>query len=255
MSKRYLINPLPPVGEPYKEAWGNIYDYYGNRVENRDKRHVGGEYNESIDNIYNAFMHYILPFFFEHDVVDDKKEKRFKETETSNAIEIFTTIYGGFEFNSLMCMIESNPSRLLDALASEREKWVENLFHTFLSAFCKETGILEIHIPPNSAKSMKELFLRHATNPYRQLQDWKQYMQYSVGIEVASGEIFELRASDICSDWIVGNLIKDLVGTASSLKYGIEKLDKHKKFGLFEKIFLKQKIISRKTIDGMGYLC
>jgi hypothetical protein len=251
-----LEHPLPPVGVRYKTAWGDEYDYYGNRVEQKNRQGVGGSYNESLDNIYNEWMDLIFFGFFKHhrtipnDESDHYNDTRFKESEVAKADQIFSGMYGGFGFDAIMTMITQNPSFFRDAVDLEFDKWVDNLYGEFFERFCRENDILPVQIPDKSLESMHDLFYRHAHGGVV-VRDWPGvYLNYVIGIEMENGEFYEMRASEILSDWIIGHLVKDFVGLAVGLQHGMDAWAKGRKVGFFEKLIFGEKIKRRKRLMG-----
>jgi hypothetical protein len=245
-----IDHPLPPVGVRYKTAWGDDYDYYGNRVAQNSRQSVGGEYNSSIDRIYNEWMNLIWYGFFEkHKWTASRGDNRFKESEISNAVEVVTRLYGGFGFDSLMRMISSDPKLLHDSIDYERRLWADGLYEMFFKKFIRSD-----QIPANSTESMRNLFYRHALDGDIVVRDWSsRYMNYSIGVETVNGDIHEMTGEQMMFGWLSGYAMRELAGIVVGLQHGINAMNMGRKPGFFEKMFFKRGIERRKRASGWSF--
>lgn len=233
-----LLHPLPPVGEPYKEAWGRMYDYYGNLLDKSSGAGVGGKYNWSIDHVYNAWMHFINKGFFD---LHGGWENRIPMTVTHNARNVFNRLYGGFGFDSMMRLIKDRPDKLKRELNAEFKEWKSVAFADFFNEFCNENHILSIQIPENTLESIHDLFERGMENSV--VEDFTNQMQYKIGIELKSGEFYEIAAFNLYYDWKFGYLAKDMAAAVVGLQSGMDEyFGTKRKRGWLEKTFFKARL-------------
>jgi hypothetical protein len=249
-----LPNPLPQVNVPYKECWGDMYDFYGNRVELKSKHPIGGIYNWSVDNVHNAWCCFIYPFFEYH----RKSGNKFKETEIAEADKVIMRIYGGFDFDSFIKMIHHDPHIILDPIEVNKNLWYDALYKEKLNEFCKKHNILDIkNIPPLTLGSMHDLFQRHLESWYSGSivdRDWYNKFNFSVGLELSNHFFYEMKASDIINYWVMGSTIKDLSGAVVGMNINLQSLSSTCiKPGFFEKLFYKIKLeqVKRKLSWGL----
>ena len=241
--------PLPPVGQPYKKAWGDVYDFYGNMVDRGDKSrpYKGDIHNDSIDNVYTEWMHHINKFFLKHEGWDT----RIPETQVAHVNEIITRLYGGYDFYSFIRMITSDYGYLSDTIRSEYKVWVDNLRSEMFESFYRENQISPSQVPSNSLDAMKQLFNRHAYDGGLLVRDWVGNFKYKVGIETVDGKFYDMTAEKLYEDWMIGYHVKSVAGAISGLKPSLEALSTGKKRpGFLKRLLLKSQIERKKRAIG-----
>lgn len=237
MKEELLPYPLPPIGEPYKMAWGDIYDFYGNCVEKRMEHGVGNDYNESIDNLYMAWQGFINEnFLFLHRKWDD----RLPMTVTHNATAVFNRLYGGFGFDAMMRIIRERPDRLGHELDAEFKNWTENTFSKFFDEFCSMNNIHPIQVPEKTMESARDLFDRGMERSV--VEDFTGSMEYKIGIELHDGNFYETSAIRLYHDWKFGYLANEMTASIVGLQADMGDFFGTKKRGWIERTFFKSRL-------------
>lgn len=256
--------PLPPPGEPYHKAWGGMWDYYGYFLFGKQfgvDRPEYWEYNCSLDNLFNEWTPYLL------EVLGGLKKKYHEKHSgapedhfiamSDFAVPIFNKLYGGFTFAPFMKMIKSSPTTLDAKLKEEFEKIFQEAFNKLLSDFVARRGITIDQIPTreiheeSSMTAMRDVLRRHMEGG--QSMDYSDKLDYSIGMELKDGRIFEKSAYALYLEWSMSNSIKDIAIASAGLRIKMEEMQAGRKMGRIMSWLLKKQLeMLRKRIRGWG---
>lgn len=237
-----LILPLPAIGEPFQRYRYAIYDYYGNLIEKdaSQPKVVVYEYESDASMIHDPYYRYFA----------EKVTKPLDESDTvlpmsryHDTVNIFNLLYGGFDFNALMRMIDTFP-RHHEMEEKAYDAWVDEEFRKFFNEFCEYAGIHPLQVPDKVYQTAKD---NYSFNMKKYMvNDYLDFFNYPVGIELRDGMVYELTGRQIFQDWATGFAIKSFAANVVGIQLAMEDAFSGRKRGFFEKIFQKRAIEHRR---------
>jgi hypothetical protein len=238
--KSRLFLPLPPIGEPFQVHRFAVYDYYGNLIRaNIDGEHQKwkvDKYDGDVDNIHSPYFHY---FSAKIRYPMDENRTLLPMSRYHDTVNIFNRLYGGFDFDALMRMFTTTPKHFEEQNAAY-DAWVDEEFGKFFSEFCEYAEIHPSQIPHTSYRHMRDNF--HFNMDKYMFNDYLDFMNYPVGVELRDGKFYEMTGTKLFQDWATGHAIKGLAAGIAGMQGAMDDAFSGRKRGFIEKMLNKRAI-------------